>query len=35
MREFSIDSKQPQLGLKYSNMEVGSGHHNQVLSHVD
>ena len=33
MREFSIDSKQPQLNLKYSNMEVG--HHNQILSHVD
>ena len=35
MREFSIDSKPSQQDLKYSDMEVASGHCNQIFSKLD
>lgn len=35
MREFSIDSKPSQQDLKYSAIEVASGHCNQIFSKLD
>ena len=35
MSEFSIDYKPPRLNLKYSGMEVGLGHRNQIILRLD